>query len=148
MQSIITTLWHNHGHHYSDIVFLIYNGNCIAIIRHIDYGNIAIFGMVHKTKEQRMKLSEQLKLDKQRIEKSAIAPKKTKKIEAQEKQKRGPKPNPNAVKYIPFGARLNERIVNHMRIVSLKLNVSQRVMLEKALLRYLEDIGEAWNESV
>ena len=89
-----------------------------------------------------MKLSEQLKLDKQRIEKSAIAPKSRKQKQDSEPKKRGPKPNPNAIKYIPFGVRLNEDIVNHVRVLSIKNNQSQRAILESALAKYFQDIGE------
>lgn len=98
--------------------------------------------MDNKTKEQRMKLSEQLKLDKQRIEKSAIAPRIKKQMQDSEPKKRGPKPNPNAVKYIPFGVRLKEDIVNHVRVLSIKSNQSQRTILESALAKYFEEIGE------
>lgn len=89
-----------------------------------------------------MKLSEQLKLDKQRIEKSAIAPRKKKQMQDSVPKKRGPKPNPNAIKYIPFGVRLKEDIVNHVRVLSIKNNQSQRTILESALARYFEEIGE------
>jgi hypothetical protein len=90
-----------------------------------------------------MKYSEQLKFEKQRIEKSAIAPKSIKKKQDSEPKKRGPKPNPNAIKYIPFGVRLNENIVNHVRVLSIKNNQSQRAILESALAKYFQDIGEA-----
>jgi hypothetical protein len=89
-----------------------------------------------------MKYSEQLKFEKQRIEKSAIAPKSIKKKQDSEPKKRGPKPNPNAIKYIPFGVRLNEDIVNHVRVLSIKNNQSQRTILESALAKYFEEIGE------
>ena len=89
-----------------------------------------------------MKLSEQLKFEKQRIEKSAIAPKSIKKKQDSEPKKRGPKPNPNAIKYVPFGVRLNENIVNHVRVLSIKNNQSQRAILESALAKYFEEIGE------
>jgi hypothetical protein len=89
-----------------------------------------------------MKLSEQLKFEKQRIEKSAIAPKLKKQMQDPEPKKRGPKPNPNAIKYIPFGVRLNENIVNHVRVLSIKNNQSQRAILESALAKYFEEIGE------
>ena len=89
-----------------------------------------------------MKYSEQLKFEKQRIEKSAIAPKPIKKKQDSEPKKRGPKPNPNAIKYIPFGVRLNENIVNHVRVLSIKNNQSQRTILESALAKYFQDIGE------
>lgn len=89
-----------------------------------------------------MKYSEQLKFEKQRIEKSAIAPKSIKKKQDSEPKKRGPKPNPNAIKYIPFGVRLNENIVNHVRVLSIKNNQSQRTILESALAKYFQDIGE------
>jgi hypothetical protein len=89
-----------------------------------------------------MKYSEQLKFEKQRIEKSAIAPKSIKKKQDPEPKKRGPKPNPNAIKYIPFGVRLNENIVNHVRVLSIKNNQSQRAILESALAKYFEEIGE------
>jgi len=88
------------------------------------------------------KLSEQLKFEKQRIEKSAIAPKAIKKKLDSEPKKRGPKPNPNAIKYIPFGVRLKEDIVNHVRVLSIKNNQSQRTILESALAKYFQDIGE------
>jgi hypothetical protein len=89
-----------------------------------------------------MKYSEQLKFEKQRIEKSAIAPKSIKKKQDSEPRKRGPKPNPNAIKYIPFGVRLKEDIVNHVRVLSIKNNQSQRTILESALAKYFEEIGE------
>jgi hypothetical protein len=89
-----------------------------------------------------MKYSEQLKFEKQRIEKSAIAPKSIKKKQDSEPKKRGPKPNPNAIKYVPFGVRLNENIVNHVRVLSIKNNQSQRAILESALAKYFEEIGE------
>jgi hypothetical protein len=89
-----------------------------------------------------MKYSEQLKFEKQRIEKSAIAPKSTKKKQDSELKKRGPKPNPNAIKYVPFGVRLKEDIVNHVRVLSIKNNQSQRTILESALAKYFEEIGE------
>jgi hypothetical protein len=89
-----------------------------------------------------MKYSEQLKFEKQRIEKSAIAPKSIKKKHDSEPKKRGPKPNPNAIKYVPFGVRLKEDIVNHVRVLSIKNNQSQRTILESALAKYFEEIGE------
>jgi hypothetical protein len=89
-----------------------------------------------------MKLSEQLKLDKQRIEKSAIAPKIKKQMQDLEPKKRGPKPNPNAIKHVPFGVRLKEDIVNHVRVLSIKYNQPQRTILESALAKYFEEIGE------
>jgi hypothetical protein len=98
--------------------------------------------MDYKSKEQKMKLSEQLKFEKQRIEKSAIAPKSKKLKEDAQPKKRGPKPNPNAIKYVPFGVRLKENIVNHVRVLSIKYNQSQRTILESALATYFEDIGE------
>jgi hypothetical protein len=89
-----------------------------------------------------MKYSEQLKFEKQRIEKSAIAPKSIKKKQDSGPKKRGPKPNPNAIKYVPFGIRLKEDIVNHVRVLSIKYNQPQRTILESALAKYFESIGE------
>lgn len=89
-----------------------------------------------------MSMTEQLRLEKQRIEKSAIAPRKRNNKSEKKQKKPGPKPNPNLEKNIAFGVRLNEKIVNHVRILSIKNNQSQRTILELALMMYLESVGE------